>query len=58
MLEGVFVGHKLTPGGCWHGEYLVYDKEAFENTKQGPYVKEHTTKEVYLPGYSADDKGK
>ena len=58
MLEGVFVGYKLTPGGCWHGEYLVYDKEAFENTKQGQYVKEHTTKEVYLPGCSADDKGK
>ncbi len=37
---------------------MVYDKEAFENTKQGQYVKEHTTKGAYFLGYSADDKGK
>ncbi len=36
---------------------MVYDEEAFENTKQGQYAKECTTKEVYLPGCSADDQG-
>ena len=55
MLKGIFVGYKLNPGGVWSGEYLVFDKEAFEATREGKWVKEHTTKEIYKPGESADD---
>ncbi|MDP7560364.1 MAG: hypothetical protein QF745_07465, partial [Planctomycetota bacterium] len=55
MLKGIFVGYKLNPGGAWGGEYLVFDKEAFIATAQGKWCKEHTTKEIYLPGESADD---
>jgi hypothetical protein len=36
---------------------LVFDKEAFVATTQGKWVKEHTTKEIYMPGQSADDAG-
>ncbi len=57
MLKGIFVGYKLNPGGTWSGEYLVFDKEAFVATTQGKWVKEHTTKEIYMPGQSADDAG-
>ena len=53
----MFVGYKLNPGGVWSGEYLVFDKEAFEATRQGKWVKEHTTREIYKSGESADDAG-
>ncbi len=36
---------------------MVFDKEAFEATRQGKRVKEHTTREIYKPGESADDAG-
>ncbi len=57
MLKGIFVGYKLNPGGAWGGEYLVFDKQAFLATRQGMWVKEHTTREIYMPGESADDAG-
>jgi hypothetical protein len=50
MLKGISVGYKLNPGGVWSGEYPVFDKEAFEATRQGKWVKEHTTREIYKPG--------
>ena len=35
----------------------MFDKEAFEATRQGKWVREHTTREIYKPGESADDAG-
>ena len=37
-------------------EHLVYNANAFATAHLGHYVKEHTTKDIYVIGDSADDR--
>ena len=54
MVEGFFAGYKLLHDARWNGEYLVYDKDAYENRDGSRDLPIHTTKELYVPVSTPD----
>ena len=56
MVEGLFAGYKMHSDGKWRGEYLVYDRLAYENWDGKLPLSVHTTKELYIPGQAADSR--
>ena len=54
MVEGLFAGYKLLHDARWNGEYLVYDRMAYENWDGRCDLPLHTTKELYVPGSTPD----
>ena len=56
MVEGLFAGYKVLHDARWNGEYLVYDRMAYENWNGQGDLPVHTTKELYVPGTAADSK--
>ncbi len=56
MVPGLFAGYKLLHNGLWKGEYLVYDKEAYELWNGTTALPVHTTKELYLLGAAGDSR--
>ena len=56
MIEGLFAGYKLLHDARWNGEYLVYDRMAYENWDGMRDLPVHTTKELYVPGSTPDSR--
>ena len=56
MVEGLFAGYKVPHDARWQGEYLVYDRMAYENWDGKFVLPIRATKELYLPGTTADSR--
>ncbi len=56
MVPGLFAGYKILHDGRWKGEYMVYDKESYENWTGKTALPMHATKEIYLPGQAPDSR--